>query len=133
MFTKNIGNIREVPLPFSNGLLSAKFWRTETPQTAKGSQSKTLPSQTRYIAYVPELGLSSFGLTDSEASFRLFTTLIKYYRQLKANQDKLGERGLNHLELLKDWMSGIEERMTVKQVDELAGEKRVVSILSRLR
>ncbi|MBX9942005.1 MAG: hypothetical protein K2Y32_22255 [Candidatus Obscuribacterales bacterium] len=128
MFTKNIGNIREVPLPFSNGLLSAKLWRTETPQHSKSS-----PSRTRYVAYVPELGLSSFGLTDSEASFRLFTTLIKYYRQLKANQDKLGERGLNHLELLKDWMSGIEERMTVKQVAELAGENRVVSILSRLR
>jgi hypothetical protein len=74
--TKN-QEVREVPLPFSDGLLSAKLWKVKN----------------RFVASVPELGLSCYGESDTEASFRLFTALLKYYRQLKAHKEKLGEKG----------------------------------------
>jgi hypothetical protein len=73
--TKN-QEVREVPLPFSDGLLSAKLWKVKN----------------RFVASVPELGLSCYGESDTEASFRLFTALLKYYRQLKAHKEKLGEK-----------------------------------------
>ena len=93
--TKN-QEVREVPLPFSDGLLSAKLWKVKN----------------RFVASVPELGLSCYGESDTEASFRLFTALLKYYRQLKAHKEKLGEKGLHHLEILSKLMEGIERRMS---------------------
>ncbi len=93
--TKN-QEVREVPLPFSDGLLSAKLWKVKN----------------RFVASVPELGLSCYGESDTEASFRLFTALLKYYRQLKAHKEKLGDKGLHHLEILSKWMEGIERRMS---------------------
>lgn len=93
--TKN-QEVREVPLPFSDGLLSAKLWKVKN----------------RFVASVPELGLSCYGESDTEASFRLFTALLKYYRQLKAHKEKLGEKGRHHLEILSKWMEGIERRMS---------------------
>lgn len=113
MKTYDSANIREVALPFSDGLLSARVWT----------------SGERSVAGVPEIGLHCYGANDSEAAFRLFTTLLKYYRQLKAHEDRLGERGLNHLEQLKSWVAGIEKRMTQGSVIE----SRVVAFRSRLR
>ncbi len=101
---------REVALPFSDGLLSARLWK----------------SGERNVVGVPELGLHCYGDTESEAVFRLFTTLLKYYRQLKAHEDRLGERGLNHLEQLKVWVAGIEKRMTAS-----GSESRLVSFRTR--
>lgn len=77
---------------------------------------------------VPELGLHCYGVSESEAVFRLFTTLLKYYRQLKQHEDRLGERGLSHLAHLKNWVAGIEKRMTSSPI-----ESRVVALRSRLR
>jgi len=87
---------REVPLPFSDGLLSAKLWQAHN----------------RFVVGVPELGLSCYGSSETEASFRLFTTLIKYYRQLKAFKEKLNEKGRKDLIVLTRWMECIEERLT---------------------
>lgn len=100
MKSKIIGAMREVPLPFSDGLLKAKLWQT---RSAGGS--------IRFVVGVPDLGLSCFGASDTEASFRLFTALIKYYRQLKLHREKLSEKGLRDLSVLTDWMQGIEARM----------------------
>jgi|GEM_PF-591568 len=92
--TKNAA--REVPLPFSDGLLSAKLWQAHN----------------RFVVGVPELGLSCYGSSETEASFRLFTTLIKYYRQLKAFKEKLNEKGRKDLIVLTRWMECIEDRLT---------------------
>lgn len=114
--TKN-QEVREVPLPFSDGLLSAKLWKVKN----------------RFVASVPELGLSCYGESDTEASFRLFTALLKYYRQLKAHKEKLGEKGLNHLEILSMWMEGIEKRMSGGATASNLGrrENNLVSLSSR--
>ncbi|HEY9775013.1 MAG TPA: hypothetical protein V6C81_14710 [Planktothrix sp.] len=88
--------IREVALPWSDGLLSAKLWMVGE-RTAVG---------------VPELGLHCYGSSQPEAVFRLFNSLLKYYRQLKTYKNRLSERGLHHLELLTCWVNHIEERMT---------------------
>lgn len=87
-----------VSLPWSNGAMSAKVWR----------------SGTRTIACVPELGLHCYGMSQSEALFRLFTILLKYYRQLRLFRSRLGERGLGHLELLSNWIIGMEDRMKLR-------------------
>src|ERR1700679_1439334 len=87
---------REVPLPFSDGLLSAKLWQAHD----------------RFVVGVPELGLCCYGNSEAEASFRLFTTLIKYYRQLKAFNERLGEKGRKDLIVLAQWMQGIEDRLS---------------------
>lgn len=100
MKSKKISSMREVPLPFSDGLLSAKLWQTAD---ARGN--------VRFVVGVPELGLSCFGNSDTEASFRLFSALTKYYRQLLMHQDKLGTKGQAHLVILTRWINGIEERM----------------------
>ncbi len=100
-----------VSLPWSNGVMSAKVWRRS---------GKT-------IACVPELGLHCYGKSESEASFRLFTVLLKYYRQLKDHQNRLGKRGQGHLELLSNWMIGIEDRMRLRTIGPelvLAGKHR---------
>jgi hypothetical protein len=87
---------REVPLPFSDGLLSAKLWQAHD----------------RFVVGVPELGLCCYGASETEASFRLFTTLIKYYRQLKSFQERLNEKGTKDLVVLSHWMQGIEDRLS---------------------
>jgi hypothetical protein len=87
---------REVPLPFSDGLLSAKLWQAHD----------------RFVVGVPELGLCCYGSSEAEASFRLFTTLIKYYRQLKAFKERLGEKGRKDLVVLTRWMQCIEDRLS---------------------
>src|SRR5271156_5019247 len=81
-----------VSLPWSNGNMSAKLW--------------TVGKKT--IACVPELGLHCYGASQSEALFRLFTVLLKYYRQLRTFKHRLGHRGLSHLELLSGWIAGME-------------------------
>ena len=85
-------------LPWSNGAMSAKVWRNGK----------------RTIACVPELGLHCYGMSQSEALFRLFTILLKYYRQLRLFRSRLGERGLWHLELLSNWIIGMEDRMKLR-------------------
>lgn len=104
MTAKKRKSIKEVPLPFSNGLLSAKLFEANS----------------RFVVSVSELGLSCWGKSESEASFRLFTALIKYYRQLKAHPDKLNDKALVHLSILREWMNGIEERMAAPQPRKLA-------------
>jgi hypothetical protein len=91
-----------VSLPWSNGNMSAKLWSVG---------EKT-------IACVPELGLHCYGANQTEVLFRLFTVLLKYYRQLKAHKHRLGQRGLMHLDLLSLWINGIEDRMRLKNVDK---------------
>lgn len=93
--------IRHVALPFSDGLLTARVWTA-------GNRS---------VVQVPEVGLHCYGQSDSEAAFRLFTALLKYYRQLKAHKEKLGEKGLRDLDVLQEWMSGIEKRMTAPRYE----------------
>ena len=87
--------IREIALPFSDGLLTARVWTVKD----------------RSIVHVPEVGLHCYGKNDSEAAFRLFTTLLKYYRQLRANEHCLNARAIEHLRILKEWVDGIEHRM----------------------
>lgn len=90
--------IRDVALPWSDGSLSARLWR----------------SRDRYVVGVPELGLHCYGESESEAVFRLFSALLKYYRQLRSYKNRLGERGLEHLKLLSVWVEGVERRMMAR-------------------
>lgn len=119
MRTNNTGgprhpkDAREVPLPFSNGLMSAKLWQAHN----------------QFVVGVPELGLSCYGKSETEASFRLFTALTKYYRQLKVNKKKLGAKGLDHLVVLTRWMECIEARLTAPAVPT----GRLLSMTPRLR
>lgn len=85
-------------LPWSNGAMSAHVWR---------SHHKT-------IACVPELGLYCYGISQSEALFRLFTVLLKYYHQLRMFRHQLGKRGACHFELLSAWVSGMEKQMKLR-------------------
>jgi len=87
--------IREVALPWSDGSLSARLWTVGE----------------RTVVGVPELGLHCYGNSQSEAVFRLFTSLLKYYRQLKAHKLKLPKKGLAHLALLTSWVHSLEDRM----------------------
>jgi len=95
MKQENKTKTREVALPWSGGLLSAKLWMV-------GDQT---------VVGVPELGLHCYGSTQSEALFKLFATLIKYYRQLKSFPNRLTEKGRQHLYLLSQWVGHIEDRM----------------------
>lgn len=99
--------VHEVSLPWSDGTLSARLWIVG---------DKT-------VVGVPELGLHCYGKSQTEAVFRLFTSLLKYYRQLKMHQSKLPSRGLDHLERLTGWVQSIEERMKAPKL-----EANVVSI-----
>lgn len=96
---KNRLVIRDVALPWSDGYLSAKLWQVGN----------------RIVVGVPELGLHCYGASQSQAVFRLFTVLIKYYRQLKSHRSKLNARGSEHLQLLSIWIAAIERRMTSGQ------------------
>ncbi len=90
--------IREVALPWSDGSLSARLWQ----------------SRGKIVVGVPELGLHCYGTSESEAVFRLFSTLLKYYRQLKTHKRQLGERGDEHLRLLSGWVESVERRMLAR-------------------
>ena len=92
---------RVVSLPWSDGLLSARVW-TVGEKTVVG---------------VPELGLHCYGKSQSEAVLRMFSTLLKYYRQLKAFKGRLSEHALGHLELLTHWVNGIEKKMTMQNAE----------------
>jgi hypothetical protein len=105
---------REVPLPFSDGLLSAKLWQAHD----------------RFVVGVPELGLCCYGASEAEASFRLFTTLIKYYRQLKAFKERLGEKGRQDLVVLAHWMQGIEDRLSAGPETAAQGAARPGKLLT---
>src|ERR1700738_1702317 len=87
--------VHEVALPWSDGTLSARLWHAGE----------------RTVVGVPELGLHCYGNSQTEAVFRLFTSLLKYYRQLKLFRNRLPARGLEHLELLSGWVQSIEDRM----------------------
>ena len=101
MKSKECTETKVVSLPWSNGNMSAKLW--------------TVGEKT--IACVPELGLHCYGASQSEVLFRLFTVLLKYYRQLKLHRSRLGERGRAHLDLLSDWINGVEDRMRLRNID----------------
>jgi hypothetical protein len=92
-------NVWNVALPWSDGSLSAKLWQ-------KGK---------RVVVGVPELDLLCTGKTQSEAVFRLFTNLLKYYQELKA-MPSLNERQTEHFRLLKDWVQVVERRMTQREL-----------------
>jgi hypothetical protein len=95
--SKNESPVQIVALPWSDGSLSARLWKVGE----------------RTVVGVPELGLHCYGGSQSEAVFRLFTTLLKYYRQLRAFEKRLPERALQHLELLSFWVRAIEKKMSV--------------------
>lgn len=105
--------VKVVSLPWSDGNMSARLWTTG---------SKT-------VACVPELGLHCYGANQSEVLFRLFTVLLKYYRQLKAYKTRLGERGQIHLKLLSQWIDGIEDRMRLRNT----GKELVITGRHELR
>lgn len=88
--------IRSVALPWSDGMLSARLWNVGR----------------KMVVGVPELGLHCYGSSQAEAVLRLFTILLKYYRQLKTFEYRLGERGLVHLQLLSKWVETIENKLT---------------------
>ena len=96
-------NVWNVALPWSDGSLSAKLWQ-------KGK---------RVMVGVPELDILCTGKSQSEAVFRLFTNLLKYYNQLK-EQSELSEREQQHFSLLKDWVEGVERRMMQRGERELS-------------
>jgi hypothetical protein len=104
--------LKEVALPWSDGMLSARLWQ----------------SGTRTIAGVPELGLHCYGDSQTEAVFRLFTMLLKYYRQLKSFKNRLSQRGLDHFELLSGWVESIEAKIKAppaqSKVLVLSGNRR---------
>jgi hypothetical protein len=104
--------VHEVALPWSDGTLSARLWIVGE----------------RTVVGVPEIGLHCYGKSQTEAVFRLFTSLLKYYRQLKMYKNRLPARGLDHLELLTGWVQSIEERMKAPKL-----EANVVSIGRRKR
>ncbi len=92
---------KDVALPWSEGLMSARIWSVG---------AKT-------IAAVPELGLHCYGASQEEAVFRLFTTLLKYYRQLKTFESRVSQRGLLHLTLLSTWVQSIENKMKIRSLE----------------
>ena len=93
-------NVWNVALPWSDGSLSAKLWQ-------KGK---------RVVVGVPELDILCTGKTQSEALFRLFSMLLKYHQELKASPRPLDERQEEHMRLLKDWMRGVERKMTQREL-----------------
>lgn len=93
-------NVWNVALPWSDGSLSAKLWQ-------KGK---------RIVVGVPELDIMCTGKTQSEAVFRLFTTLLKYHKDLKSAPQPLSERQQEHMRLLKDWVESVERKMTHREL-----------------
>jgi len=101
MNQSTIDGYREVALPWSDGTLSARLWK----------------SRGRFVVGVPELGLHCYGSSEPEAVFRLFTSLLKYYRQLRTYKARLGSKGRAHLSLLRGWVESIEDRMKAPSID----------------
>lgn len=66
----------------------------------------------RIVVGVPELDILCTGKTQSEAVFRLFTTLLKYYQDLK-KQETLDARQQEHMRLLRVWVEHVERKMSV--------------------
>lgn len=97
----NLKYIKDVALPWSEGLLSARIWSI-------GAKS---------VAAVPELGLHCYGASQEEAVFRLFTMLLKYHRQLKAFESRVSQRGLSHLTLLSTWVQSIENKIKLRSFE----------------
>ncbi len=95
--------MRKIFLPWSNNTLSAWLWQ---------NNQKTIIS-------VPELNFSCYADCESEAVFKLFSSLIQYYQELTSTPAKLTPQAIAHLDLLKTWVSGIEAKMTDKQSDDL--------------
>ncbi len=93
-------NVWNVDLPWSDGSMSAKLW-------VKGK---------RVVVGVPELDILCTGKSQSEAVFRLFTTLLKYYQELKAKGDERSEREQAHMDLLRDWVESVEQRMMAREM-----------------
>ena len=93
-------NVWNVALPWSDGSLSAKLWQ-------KGK---------RIVVGVPELDIMCTGKTQSEAVFRLFTTLLKYHGELKSAPKPLSDRQQEHMRLLKGWVESVERKMTAREL-----------------
>jgi hypothetical protein len=99
MQSKNLENVWNLPVPWSDGSLSARLW-----QKGKG-----------VMVSVPELDICCYGKSQSEAVLRLFTNLLKYYNELK-EKDKLSDRQETHFKLLKVWVKGVEKKMCAGEV-----------------
>lgn len=93
--------VHVVALPWSDGLLSARLWNVGE----------------RTVVGVPELGLHCYGKSQPEAILRLFSALLKYYRQLKTFKSRLSAQALVHLDLLTIWVNGIEKKMTMPSAE----------------
>jgi hypothetical protein len=102
-----------IALPWSDGVLSARLWTVGD----------------RTVIGVPELGLHCYGKSQPEAVLRLFTVLLKYYRQLKSFKSRLSENALVHLALLTHWVQGIENKMTASAAER--NEPVLVKMSSR--
>lgn len=89
----------DVELPWSEGTMSAKLWK-------KGK---------RIVVGVPELDILCTGKTQSEAVFRLFSNLLKYYRDLK-DMESLDQRQQEHMRLLKVWVNSVERKMAHREL-----------------
>jgi len=100
----NNSDLRVVTLPWSDGLLSARLWNVGD----------------RTVVGVPELGLHCYGKSQPEALLRLFSALLKYYRQLKTFKSRLSANALVHLDLLTHWVNGIEHKMTAQSTEPAA-------------
>jgi hypothetical protein len=94
MPSKNLENVWNLPVPWSDGSLTARLW-----QKNRG-----------IMVSVPELDICCYGRSQSEAVLRLFSNLLKYYNELK-DRDDLSERQNAHLKLLKVWVRGVEKKM----------------------
>jgi hypothetical protein len=88
-----------VELPWSDGTMSAKLW-------IKGK---------RIVVGVPELDILCTGKTQSEAVFRLFSNLLKYYQDLKARPE-LDDRQQEHMRLLTVWVESVQRKMTHREL-----------------
>ncbi len=70
----------------------------------------------RVVVGVPELDILCTGKTQSEAVFRLFSNLLKYYQELKASPKPLDERQQEHMKLLRVWVESVERKMTSREL-----------------
>lgn len=101
MESTNLENVWNLPVPWSDGSLSARLW-----QKGKG-----------VMVSVPELDICCYGRSQSEAVLRLFTNLLKYYNELKdKDKNKLSDRQKTHFQLLKVFVKGVEKKMCAGEV-----------------
>lgn len=98
MPSKNLENVWNLPVPWSDGSLSARL-----RQKGKG-----------IMVSVPELDICCYGRSQSEAVLRLFSNLLKYYNELK-DKDDLSARQDAHFKLLKVWVKGVEKKMCASE------------------